>query len=80
MKRLFVVAFVLSAFILLSCSAATHTGESKKKKLYTACYIWVHKYMKCINFKTGKFIPAGTEVSKVKVVWTTYSNSQLDFI
>jgi len=68
MKRLFVVAFVLSAFIFLGCSAATHTGESKKKKLYTACNIWVHKYMKCINYKTGKFIPAGTEVSHAELL------------
>ena len=63
MKKLFVVTFVLSTFILLGYSAATHAGESKKKKLYTACNIWVHNYMKCINYKMGNFIPAGTEVS-----------------
>ena len=33
MKRLFVVVFVLSAFILLGNSTITHSGESKKKKL-----------------------------------------------
>jgi len=32
MKRLFVVTFVLSAFILLGYSAATHAGKSKKKE------------------------------------------------
>jgi len=72
MKRLFVVAFVLSAFFLLGCSSATHTGESKNKKLYTACNIWVHSNMMCINYKMGKFIPAGTEVSHARIVIQRY--------
>ena len=41
-------------------------GNRKKKKLYTACNIWVHSYMKCINYKMGGVIPAGTEVSGVR--------------
>ena len=55
---------------ILGNSTITHSGESKKKKLYTACNIWVHKYMKCINYKMGDFIPAGTEVSHVKVKYS----------
>ena len=63
MKRLFVVAFILSVFILFGYLAAAHAGEPKKQ-LYTACNIWVHKNMHCINYKMGEYIPAGTELSK----------------
>ena len=73
MKRLLVVTFVLAAFIISVYSAATHAGESKKK-LYTACNIWVHSYMKCINYKTGEFIPAGTEVSDMGIAYDDLEN------
>jgi len=33
---------------------------------YTSCNIWVHKGMKCINYKMGNFIPAGTELSSAR--------------
>jgi len=68
MKRLFVVAFVLSSFILLVCCAGTLAGKSNTKKIYTACNIWVYSNMRCINFKMGKFIPAGTELSYTGVI------------
>ncbi len=64
MKRLFVVALVLSAFIFLGYPTILDAGESKKK-LYTACNIWVHTNMKCINYKMGEYILAGTEVTAV---------------
>lgn len=64
MKKL-LITITFCVFVLVSFAAAG--AAETKKKLYTASNIWVHKYMKCINYKVGTFIPAGTEVSKAQL-------------
>jgi len=60
-KYLLVLSLLL---IIIGC-----VGLPKPKQLYTACNIWVHNDMKCINYKMGKYIPAGTEVSRERGVF-----------
>jgi len=71
MKRLFLL-FVAMAILISGCA-----GLPKPKQLYTSCNIWVHNHMKCINYKIGKYIPAGTEVHHVKSI---YNNPNYMFI
>ncbi len=76
MKKLLII-LICCGFILTACMATQ--PKKVEKKLYTACNIWIHKRMKCINYKMGEFIPAGTEVSDVKIILDDYHHNEYIF-
>jgi len=72
LKRI-LIFWVLSITIILlpAFSFPKNKSKASKQKLYTAYNIWrvPKSNMYCVNFKYGsKIIPAGTEVSNVKVI------------
>ena len=65
------IFWVLSSTIIFSSAFGFLQCTASKQKLYTAYNIWhvPKENMFCINYKYGsKIIPAGTEVSNVKVM------------
>lgn len=61
MKKLFVVGLMVCLMVgMVGCTSIP--VKSHNPKIYTAYNIWVNDDMKCINYKIGDFIPAGTEI------------------
>lgn len=67
-----IVALIFSGALILSGCGGSHSIKaSAGQKLYTAYNMWYEidkeDAMWVINYKTGTMIPAGTEVSNIKV-------------
>lgn len=56
---------IITIFALVVTVGITISEAAESSKLYTAHNIWKAPKMKCINFKQGDIIPAGTEVKDV---------------
>jgi len=69
MTRISFFSCILMLFIMNVSTSAL--SESHSKKLYTAYNIWYEtgkeNSLWCINYKSGNIIPAGTEVTDVKL-------------
>jgi len=66
-EKFIIVSCVLGAFLVAGC--ATPAQKPEKKRLYTAYNVWYEKpsSISCINYKRGKLLSAGTEISNLQL-------------
>jgi hypothetical protein len=71
LSMIIIVLILAGGFILSGCGGSHSIKASAGQKLYTAFNMWYvmgkEDDMFTINYKTGIMIPAGTEVSNIKV-------------